>query len=297
MLTLPLGECPSSFFCLVKSFKFCWWSEVGDPFRGHYIYRAPEGELAAVAHLKLFVLRRALSSLIFKNFKTLMIKCLVSHRKTKSSKASQCLTTAVHQLIHLMLAAAACHTCCRLFLPFAIKRTQYRVPVWLLSLLWFKKEKEQRACNQIPNHLIWQRWAIGLKAKSAELGRGNENPDGAEYPLGTLMFTVMVKSRAGHLLLCPSLLPFNGVVKKSNRRWVLLCPAFKAVAGVSAPQGLWLGEVFICCTLAHVTLPCWQIYAEVLLGQCVQNSIRASCIHLVHMAVLLRAEERPQIHW
>lgn len=88
-----------------------------------------------MAHLKLFVLHTALSSLAFKNFKILMIKCLVCWRKTKSSKASQYLTTAVHQLIHLMLAAAVRHACGRLLLPFATKRTQYQVPIWLLSLI------------------------------------------------------------------------------------------------------------------------------------------------------------------
>lgn len=227
-----------------------------------------------------------------------MIKCLVSPRKTKSSKASQCFTTAVHQLIHLMLAAAACHTCCRLFLPFAIKRTQYRVPVWLLSLLWFKKEKEQRACNQIPNHLIWQRWAIGLKAKSAELGRGNENPDGAEYSLGTLMFTVMVKSRAGHLLLCPSLLPFNGVFKKKQQKVSSALPRFQGCCRCFCTSG---------------ALAWWSVYLlylssryAALLADLCRGFIRAVCtkfhqsfLHSLgsHGRVLLRAEERFQIHW
>lgn len=51
--------------------------------------------------------------------------------------------------------------------------------------------------------------------------------------------------------------------RSSNRMWVLPCLGFRVVAGVSTPQRAWLSEVFIWCTLAHVTLPlpCWQIYA------------------------------------
>lgn len=204
-----------------------------------------------------------------------MIKCLVSCRKTKSSKASQCLTTAVHQLIHLMLAAAVRHTCCRLFLPFAIKRTQYQVPVWLLSLVWFKKEKEQRACNQIPNHLVWQRWAIALKAKSTELGRGNEKPakcsDGAEYSLGTLMFTVTIKSRAGRLLLCPSLLPFNSVVKKKQQRMSSALPRFQGCCRCSCTTGaLAWWRVYLLYLSSHYT-------ATALLADLCRGFIRAVC--------------------
>lgn len=215
-------------------------------------------------------------------------------QKTKSSEASQCLTTVVHQLIHLVLAAAVRHTCCRLFLPFAIKRTQYQVPVWLLSLLWFKKEKEQRACNQIPNNLIWQRWAIALKAKSTELAWGNQNP--AKCSGGA--FTEDIDVHNGdkdRLDTCCSVPPYCLSIvwsKRSSRRWVLLCPGFKAAAGVSTAQGLWLGEVFTWCTLAQVTLPCWQIYA-------VSTKFHQGFLQSLapHSQVLLRAEEKPQIHW
>lgn len=74
------------------------------------------------------------------------------------------------------------------------------------------------------------------------------------------------------------------VVKKNQQQTV--SSALSRFQGscrcVFIPQGL--GEVFICCTLVTLLLPCWHISAEVLLEQCVQNFIRASCSHLVHTA-------------
>jgi len=81
-------------FCLlceiieVLCLDFCWSGEAEDRFWEDYVYRAQESELVAVAHLNLFPLCGALSSLAFENFRTLNNEVLGIRRKLMSWRAS-----------------------------------------------------------------------------------------------------------------------------------------------------------------------------------------------------------------
>lgn len=148
VLTWPPGGSSSSFTCLVKSFQFCVLISVGQVRLKIFFRRITYSEPS----------RRNWQLRPTWNYSHNVELCHLWHLKTSELwwlhpwypvgswwAWGHLSTTAVHQVIHFVLAAAVCCACCRWFILFAIKRTRYQVLAWLLfSPLRLRGKKKKR---------------------------------------------------------------------------------------------------------------------------------------------------------